>query len=145
MALRRDEWLLLFIGLPGDRYPTDRIRLMKGLFLFSQQGPVAVGALYDFKPYDYGPFDTRVYRDLDALLADGSVVAEPGPTPGQTLYRLTTPGEGRFSGLLARAPKRAVGQLAEIKQLVTRLGFVELLRDVYQRYPAYAAHSIARL
>jgi hypothetical protein len=69
----RRDWLLLFIGAPGGPYSTDQIRVMKGMFLVSKEGPDDLRDLYNFEPYDYGPFDTTIYHDLDTLELEGLI------------------------------------------------------------------------
>jgi hypothetical protein len=39
---------------------------MKGCFLVSQRGRADWRTLFNFKPYDYGPFDRGVYAARDA-------------------------------------------------------------------------------
>lgn len=53
---QEDLLLLLAAGADG-RYDLDPIRLMKGCFIVSQGGRPEWQGLYDFRPYDYGPFD----------------------------------------------------------------------------------------
>jgi len=52
-VLDRQDWLLLFIGAPGGPYQTDQIRVMKGMFLVSKEGPGELRDLYHFEPYAY--------------------------------------------------------------------------------------------
>ena len=75
--LNRRDFLLLFIGLPGDRYGLDRIRIMKGMFLFAESGFPKPGERYEFQPYDWGPFSRDVYQDLEALQVAGLVAVSP--------------------------------------------------------------------
>jgi hypothetical protein len=36
-----------------------------------------VGQFYQFVPYNYGPFDAKVYHDLDKLVLEGLVTTVP--------------------------------------------------------------------
>jgi DNA-binding PadR family transcriptional regulator len=141
---RREDWLLLFVGLPGGDFCSDQIRVMKGMFLFSKEGPGVVRDLYSFTPYDYGPFDTQVYRDLDTLEVQGFVRVEPIQGTSRHVFRLTAKGEQRMVQLLGEAPGAAVDVLGDIKKLVTSRSFLDLLRYVYEKYPAYASQSVVR-
>lgn len=143
--LNRRDWLLLFIGLPGGRYMTDQIRVMKGMFLFSMEGPRAARELYGFQPYDYGPFDTQIYHDLDTLEARGLIRSEVVEGTNRRIYSLTTKGEQSMAALLESAEPHTANALRRIKRHVTSLGFIDLLREVYERYPDYAVRSVARL
>src|SRR2546426_11848870 len=64
----RQELLLTFLAAGPE--PMDPIRIVKGMFIFGQEVPRAWlrGAeLYTFEPYNWGPFSSDIYRDLDAL------------------------------------------------------------------------------
>lgn len=143
--MERTDWLLLFIGLPGDRYDTDQLRVMKGLFLLGQEGPQELRDLYNFTPYDFGPFDTGIYRDLSVLEAQNLIAVDEIPGTSKRLYRVTPDGQQRMNVLTAALPEATVRKIREVKGYVTSLSFINLLREVYAKYPAYAVKSVARL
>ena len=142
--VRRDEWLLLFIGLPGGSYPVDQIRIMKGMFLLSQEGPREVRGLYRFLPYHYGPFDTGVYTDLDALESRGLIRSDIASGSNRRIYGMTERGRVMSAALEKQVSATALESVRAIKRHVMSLSFLALLQDVYERYPAYAVRSIAR-
>jgi len=142
--LEREDWLLLFIGLPGGKFYADQVRVMKGMFLFSKEGPASVRNLYDFTPYDYGPFDTGVYRDLDKLEAQGLIRSSFLLGTNRRIFEPSSQGAERVADLLKQAPRDAVQVLGRIKTEVTSLGFIELLKYVYDKYPEYARRSVVR-
>jgi len=138
------EWLLLFIGLPSDKFETDQLRVMKGIFLFTKEGPTTVRHIYKFTPYDYGPFAMPVYGDLDALEGEGFIRKSYVIGANQRVFSLTTRGEQWFRKLIAKAPKDALQSLREVKARVTSLNFADLLAYVYGKYPHYASRSLFR-
>ena len=140
--IRPKEWLLLFIGLPNEKFDTDQIRVMKGMFLFGKEGPPSVRDLYGFSPHDYGPFAPPVYGDLDSLESQGLIRVEHITGTNRRVFELTSKGKQEFTRLVGHAPKDAFRALADTKKLVTSLGFAELLRHVYDKYPAYASRSV---
>ena len=141
--LRRHEWLLLFIGSPNGTYQTDQIRVMKGMFLLSQEHSGELRDLYRFTPYHYGPFNTVVYHDLDFLEGAGLVRSELVSGSTRRLYDLTEKGRQVLAGF-ERFDRTAVETVRTVKRHVTSLSFLDLLTDVYQRYPDYAVKSVAR-
>ena len=143
--MHRKDWLVLFLGLPGGSYPADQIRVMKGMFLWSKEGPREARQLYHFEPYNYGPFDTAVYRDLDALESEGLLRVESSFGDRQRRYSLTLAGDRRAAELTAKARPDSLAKLRGIKKEVTAAPFAELLRSIYDRYPDYAVKSVARL
>jgi hypothetical protein len=136
--------LLLLLAAPGGSYPMDRIRVMKGLFLLSQEGPAGFRELYHFEPYRFGPFDKAVYTHLDWLQAKGLVKAERNPASGQPEYLLTPAGQARADASDASLDEQARSELARIKSFVTTRSFVTLLRQIYAKYPSYAVRSDLR-
>jgi DNA-binding PadR family transcriptional regulator len=140
--IERRDWVLLFIGLSGGPHEVDQIRVMKGMFLFTREGPPLVHDLYNFVPYSYGPFDKELYGDLDRLVIDGLVAAEPVFGTNRRVYRPTERGRAVVAKLLEAAPADAVASLRRIKTEVTSKSFLSLLRDVYSRYPEFAVKSV---
>ena len=134
----RQDWLLRFIaGDPGDEPWIDRIRLMKGMFLF-QRRPTAPGEInYAFKPYDYGPFTPDVYRDVEALSDEGFVISS-----SEHAYRATEFGK-EYLGSLS-FPGALEHELLSIREEVISLSFRELLRKVYSEHPESASRSVAK-
>jgi len=141
--MERKDYLLLFISLPGGRYALDRIRLMKGMFLFAQTGIPGPRERYEFEPYDWGPFSRDVYRDLEALEAAGLLVAVPEGSR-YAEYRVTDLGRQHADALQHGLPTATTKCLAEIKATVTSKSFLELLEYVYQRYSDFAERSRLR-
>ena len=139
----RKDYLLLFISLTGGRYGLDRIRLMKGMFLFAQSGIPGPEERYEFVPYDWGPFSRDVYEDLEGLQATGLLLAMPEGSR-YAEYRATDVGLGQAKELQRTLPNDATHRLAEIKATVTSMSFLELLEYVYQRYSAFAGRSRLR-
>jgi DNA-binding PadR family transcriptional regulator len=139
----RQQWLLMFLASPGGQYYTDQIRIMKGMFLLSQEGPGELQGLYRFTPYHYGPFNTSVYHDLDALEVAGLVRHDLVEGGNRRRYDLTDKGRHAVSGI-AGLGKREVEAIRAVKRHVTSLSFLDLLKDVYRKYPDYAVNSVAK-
>lgn len=140
----RQTWLLLFLGADGCEHDTDQVRVMKGLFLLSQTDGHPAREVYEFEPYDYGPFDGRIYRDLEALRLDGLVrVIQAGGS--RKVYRLTEEGRRRFEELRAMTREEETEPVVEAKRRVTSMDFDALLADIYRRFPEFAVNSVARV
>jgi len=135
----RTDWLLRFIaGTEGyDRW-IDRIRIMKGMFLFQAETQAAHEVNYRFQSYDYGPFTPEIYRDLEALVSEGHIVESSG---GRS-YRATH--QGRDHLMEIDFPEDTLQALIEIRVEVSDLNFRSLLKRVYTAHPESAQRSIAR-
>src|SRR3712207_1481614 len=117
----RQQWLLLFLGADGGTFEVDQVRAMKGLFLLSQEPNHPTAGLYRFDPYDYGPFDSRVYRDLDTLRLEGLATVKICPGSTKRVYRLTEEGRRRFEETKRQTSVEDFQAVARAKQRVTSL------------------------
>ena len=143
--LSRQGWLLLFLGAPGGKYPVDQIRVMKGMFLLSRTQGHPTQELYRFEPYDYGPFDARVYRDLDLLQLEDMIRVTRLAGSSQKRYELTDAGQREFALLEQTLPAQHVEEVRKVKKLVTDLSFDDLLKKIYTSFPEFAVNSVARV
>lgn len=140
----RQDWLLLFI-VGTEHYDSwvDRIRLMKGMFLFQEEGDAPPEVDYDFQPYDYGPFTREVYEDLEELSRQGQIIeARDGKS-----YRATADGCSRIDDLVSHSlglDPPAVEYLQNLRVELGDLSFRHLLKRVYDAHPESAARSVAK-
>jgi uncharacterized protein YwgA len=143
--MARRNWLLLLLGFKGaDGAALDPVRVQKGMFLFAQQSGAPPKECYGFEPYNYGPYSFRLRNDLDRLVAEGLVAAEPVPGYTWRRYKLTAEGMAKAKGLLGKADRDVAKKLFRIKQAVSGKSFNTLLREVYDEYPDFATRSIFR-
>jgi hypothetical protein len=145
----RQDWLIAYLYVPSssgkENQPIDPIRIMKGLFLLRMEAKEELPEFYEFEPYLYGPCSFGVYRDLTSLVANGHVDEFPAFPSRWNYYRLTGVGCERARGVLDSLPSHLVEKMTSLKQLVTGMSFLNLLRYVYERYPDYATRSIITL
>jgi uncharacterized protein len=140
--MNRRDWLLLYLALKGAPAGLDPVKIQKGMFLFAMEADVPDHEKYEFRPYNYGPMSPQIYSDLEALEAEGHISSEKAPGYSWRYYRPTESGIERARALRDAADRDAVHKLFEIKADVAQKSFNALLRDVYERYPAYAARSV---
>lgn len=137
--------LLLFIALDGAPRGLDPVRLQKGLFLDAQESDADESEKYSFIPYNYGPMSAQIYTDLEDLVAAGLIEAVPVKGRSWSRYVPTEKGLEEGRELLGREPSDAVAQhLYRIKKDVASKAFKDLLEDVYDKYPEFAANSVFR-
>jgi hypothetical protein len=139
---RQDIMLLIADGADGT-FLLDPIRLMKGCFIVAEIGPEEWKHLFEFSPYDYGPFDPSVYRARDALV--GKDLLEAMPAGRYSHYAVTSTGRERAQEIAKRMDQRQAQWLRNIGHWVTSKSFNDLLREIYDRFPNYASRSIANV
>jgi uncharacterized protein YwgA len=141
--MRRADWLLLLLSdrtLDPDGSTTlDPVRIQKGMFLLSKRGPHK--QLYDFQPYNWGPFSRDVYSDLDQLVAQGLVEQESRPGQSWSLYKLSEDGYMLASKVASSTDENAVRWMAQLRRYLTSRSFNELLTEIYSLHPEYATRS----
>lgn len=141
-VLKRPQWILLALQAAPDRGLTP-VQLQKTLFLLGTRRPKDVGHdYYSFQPYHYGPFDAAVFHDADALAADGEIVIEGGSGATLRRYVLTKAGSEAATQAEDVAPKGAVSYLTSVVAWAQSLSFNELVRAIYEAYPAMREKSV---
>jgi hypothetical protein len=135
--------LLLFLA--ANPKPANPVRIMKGLFLFSQavkEGKLPPTETFEFEPMDYGPCSLDVYRELENLVAEGFV--RPEPVPGETWKRYCITEAGLNSAQQNQEPgeKPLVLFLQKIRHWCDGQSFTTLLQAVYRAYPDFAVNSV---
>ncbi|MEN6518614.1 MAG: MarR family winged helix-turn-helix transcriptional regulator [Methanospirillum sp.] len=118
------------------------VQIQKTLFLFQNRG---LGQeIFQFVPYDYGPFDPTVYRTLEDLATDGLVEIRDSPFDRYRTYRLSP--EGRVAGqaTLEKLPEAKRDFLVRLSQWVRKRSFSELVGAIYKAYPEMKVNSVFR-
>lgn len=141
------DWLLLLLALREATQPLDPVRIQKGLFLLAQEGDLPGSERYDFAPYDYGPFSSAIYSDLESLIAEDSVRELDVAGYRWSTYEISARGMAAAEALvpdMQEDQRSALRELAKIKSEVLTLSFSELLDHVYRGYPEFAERSVFR-
>ena len=137
----RSEVVMATMAAGGAGARFDPVRIQKLLFLVDREIPRFVkGPHFDFEPYDYGPFDKDVYRELDRLSIEGEVTIDHSARYRR--YVLTESGHAQGVAMLAKLPESVSSYLEEVARWCLSRTFRQLLSAIYQRYPDMAVNSI---
>lgn len=112
--------------------------LMKYTFLAHMEGH-ARRRLFHFVPYHYGPFSKEVYAGLEELQRQGVVTVEDSPDEGRTRIVLADPAQADKT--LSDLPDDLRRDVQTIIDQYGALEHNDLLKTVYEKYPAYAKKS----
>lgn len=119
------------------------VQIQKAMFLADDFVKDAFDYRYDFQPYDYGPFDPAVYRDVELL--EGNDLAQISTTPrGLKVYFATPRGAEFGRELLGQLTHDQQETLAKISRFVRRLSFSALVSSIYKAYPHMRERSVFR-
>lgn len=127
---------------PGqEREPLDRLRLQKGVFLLQMRGSSTWKALYEFMPWDWGPYSHDLARDVNHLVRRGLLEEERIQYRRYPRYRTTKDGEAIVKSLSAKLSTKERDYIGKVRAYVTSRSLSQLLREVYAEYPKYAEAS----
>lgn len=141
-TMKAQDWTLLAIAAGKGRTLTP-VQLQKSLFLLSKEYPELLeSGFYQFTPYNYGPFDVRIYGDAERLSGEGLVELQVVTGRRWNEYSVTSNGADRAAALRREAPPEALAYLDRVVAWAKSLSFQQLVRAVYQKYPEYRANSV---
>jgi hypothetical protein len=143
-SLQRRDWILLAIGA-GAGSSLSPVQLQKSLFILGKELTAKERlskSFYEFKPYDYGPFDQSIYSDAEDLEQKGLVSITQAPLGSYRRYGLTQSGTERYQELSELLSEGALEFLGRVVTWVRRQSFQSLVRAIYQEYPDMKANSV---
>ena len=141
----RQELVLAALVAGESNSELSPVQAQKLFFLIDKNvADVLGGAQYNFEPYDYGPFDSAVYSDLDWLAQPQESCVEIVRAGRYRTYRLTE--RGRSIGLqkLQQLDPSVQNYFNQAKDWIKALSFQDLVRAIYKAYPETRTNSIFR-
>jgi hypothetical protein len=140
--MTRKEIILASMATCGGHTFTP-VQLQKLLFLIDRQVAAEVsGPHFNFKPYDYGPFDKAVYDELDSLERDGLVEVIREPHLKLRKFRLRPQGEKLGSESLEKLDAKTRDYIQKISEFVRTASFPQLVSAIYRAYPEMRVNSV---
>ena len=142
----RQDWVLLTVAAANGE-AVSPVQLQKSVFLLGDRLTDAqrrTKGFYDFKPYDYGPFDANVYADASELASRGLIAADKPGDRNYRTYHLTPSGLTEAE----RMRKHIAGETAEfldqVVDWVRSQSFRDLVQTIYRLYPDMKVNSVFR-
>jgi uncharacterized protein len=144
VPLPRDQIALVMLSLADREGTFTPVQIQKALFLAADRARDAFSNHYEFQPYDYGPFDRRVYLDAENLERRGLVQIDQPPGRGWKTYAATPAGRIEAARLTNALTPAQLELLQKIVKLVRNLSFNELISAIYRAYPHMRERSVFR-
>lgn len=121
------------------------VQLQKLFFILDRRcAERAGGPFFEFAPYDYGPFDATVYREVEALERRGlASITVPAGFSMKT-YKLTPEGQRVGAALLEALDESIRNFASAVSSAVRSMSFSDLVSAVYREFPEMKANSIFR-
>jgi len=141
--MKPQDWTLLAISAAKGR-GLSPIQLQKSLFLLERRlSKEELGEqFYEFVPYNYGPFDVKIYQDAEALEELGFITITQSAGYRWTRYQATPRELEVTTKLRAKASQHAIKYLDKVLTWILGLSFRDLVRAIYEAYPQFRANSV---
>ncbi len=133
---------IILAGLsPGDGASYTPVQVQKMFFLIDRNIPELVdGPIFNFQPYNYGPFDKTVYEVLEQLSIEGLV--DIVPDYNWNSYKLTVDGQKLGDEVFSHLDAVAQKYITEVSNFVRSLSFTQLISAIYKKYPDMRVNSV---
>ncbi len=141
MTTARQKLILAALYAGDTSSELSPVQAQKLFFLIDRNAAhLCSGPWFAHTPYDYGPFDSGVYSELDWLSGQGHVeILRDGR---YRKYRLSESGRAKARRALAKFSPEAQKYFGRAKDWVKSLDFQDLVRAIYQAYPETRQKSI---
>ena len=137
----RQDWLLLALAQRKGQ-PMTPVQIQKTMFLLGEEAKQYLShGFYKFVPYNYGPFDSDVYTDLEVMASSG-LVSGAATGRGWKSYAVTPAGMVAANEIKKTTNREAVDFLEKVVDWICSLSFTDLLRAIYNKYPKYKQNSV---
>ena len=143
MLTPRQNLMLAALSGAGEHATYTPVQVQKLFFLIDREAAAYVnGPHFDFKPYDYGPFDRAVYDELEYLTRIGLTETVQGIRT--RLYMLTSEGYAIGVNELTRFPTNIQDFIKRCAIWVRSLSFQQLVAAIYNKYEDMRVNSVFR-
>lgn len=137
----KEELVLAGLAADGENASFTPVQVQKLFFLIDREAThLFDGPHFNFKPYDYGPFDKSVYEILDVLSAKGLCTTEVSGRYRK--YRLTQDGFQVGTAALESLNQTRADYLKSLASWVRNLSFEQLVSAIYTRHPDMRVNSV---
>ncbi len=141
--MRKRELLLVALRA-GEKHEHTPVQVQKLLFLIDKNVGARIGGpVFDFAPYDYGPFDASVYEVLRELEVEGFVSSSESAR-GWKRIALTDEGVAEGGRLAQEVDPSILDYIKRVSEFVRTLSFSDLVSAVYKAYPEMKVNSVFR-
>ena len=100
------------------------------------------GPHFNFIPYDYGPFDSEVYKQLRELERSELVNVNGSNRQPSRTYRLTSAGQKQGLEQFSEFSIEVQEYITETVKFVRSVSFSELVSSIYNAYPEMKVNSV---
>ena len=138
--MNRQDYILAVLST-GNKKKFTPVQIQKMFFLIDKIiSDLVNGPYFNFVPYNYGPFDKDIYRELNKLAGQGLVKIVRDYNWND--YLLTEEGQKKGESLFSDLNPEAKNYIKEISNFVRSLSFSELVSAIYKAFPEMKSNSV---
>ena len=138
--MKRKEFVLACLST-GNGELFSPVQVQKMFFLFDKKISNEIGGPhFKFLPYNYGPFDVKVYEILNELNIEKDVDIVLNKSWKE--YRLTSNGQKKGEEYFNQFPVNIKEFIKGVSNFVRKLSFTDLIRTIYKHYPDMKTNSV---
>ncbi|WP_188942042.1 hypothetical protein [Nakamurella endophytica] len=115
--------------------------MQKAVFLICKRGAKSWSELFDYEPYNWGPYSSSLTAAIRGLTNRGDLETRPFPGSAYGEHRTTPSGEQKAEAVWSQLAPQERQFVKAVKRYVTNTSFQKLLREVYAAFPDYASKS----
>lgn len=139
--MKKHERLLVSLS-PAESEWYSPVQIQKLMFLNEKYiGERIEGEAFHFVPYDYGPFDPAIYKELADLHENGFLEVQ-ATNQGWNMYRVSTSGLECSAKLIEPLESDVQQYLRKTSDFVRGLSFSKLVSSIYQAFPEMKVNSV---
>ena len=128
---------------PAKKDDFSPVQVQKLFFLLDRNiADHSGGPHFNFIPYDYGPFDSEVYKQLRELESSELVNVNGSNLHPSRTYRLTSAGQEQGQRQFPDFPMEVQEYIKETVKFVRAASFSELISSIYHAYPEMKVNSV---
>ncbi len=149
--LPRQALPLLVLYLDNQSPIEGRTKFQKIMFIIEQEVKGIdkyFSQKHSWDAYHFGPFSDSLLEDLELLNLWGLIrikekyFEEEDISSEYVVYEITEKGKRIVKGkILPKLPTKVIKKITEIKQKYIKMPVMEIISDVYKRYPVFAEKS----
>ena len=138
----RADYVLVSMS-PANMDDFSPVQVQKLFFLLDRNiAGHSGGPHFNFIPYDYGPFDSEVYKQLRELESSELVNVNGSNRHPSRAYRLTSAGQEQGQRQFLDFPREVQEYIKETVKFVRAASFSELVSSIYSAYPEMKVNSV---
>lgn len=139
--MEQKDLLLACLAVAGKE-SYQPVQIQKLVFLLQDRG--IKEKVFNFTPFDYGPFDPQIYEKLEELASEGYVEIVGEPFAKYRQYRLKPEGQEKARDAFDKLTPQNQEYIGRLHTWVKGLSFAQLVGAIYADYPEMRKNSVFR-